>query len=120
MPEAIVTRILRLAGYAAYAHEVDESSSRLTLWVRQEAAEPYYVCGGCGISIRDVHSWTERRVRDLPCPGGLGKSGWCSKSIGCAVHGAACAPSGCRSSRAKRPTRHAWRRRSRATVKRRR
>jgi len=30
------------------------------------AAEPYYVCGGCGISIREVHSWTERRLRDLP------------------------------------------------------
>lgn len=66
MPEAIVTRILRLTGYEAYAHEVDESTSRLTLWVRQAAPEPYYACGGCGISIRDVHSWTERRVRDLP------------------------------------------------------
>jgi len=22
--------------------------------------------GGCGISVREVHSWTERRVRDLP------------------------------------------------------
>jgi transposase len=66
MPEAIVTRLLRLAGYEAYAHEVDEPTSRLTLWVRQAAKEPYYACGGCGISIRDVHSWTERRVRDLP------------------------------------------------------
>ena len=66
MPEAIVTRLLRLAGYEAYAHEVDEPTSRLTLWVRQAAREPYYACGGCGISIRDVHSWTERRVRDLP------------------------------------------------------
>src|SRR5712692_11506569 len=66
MPEAIVTRLLRLIGYEAYAHELDETTSRLTLWVRQGAAEPYYTCGGCGISIRDVHSWTERRVRDLP------------------------------------------------------
>ncbi len=66
MPEAIVTRLLRLAGYAAYAHEFDEATSRLTLWVRQAAREPYYACGGCGISVRDVHSWTERRVRDLP------------------------------------------------------
>ncbi len=66
MPEAIVTRLLRLAGYAAYAHEFDEATSRLTLWVRQAAGEPYYACGGCGISVRDVHSWTERRVRDLP------------------------------------------------------
>jgi transposase len=66
MPEAIVTRILRLAGYAVYAHEVEETTSQLTLWVRQKADEPYYACGGCGISIRDVHSWNERRVRDLP------------------------------------------------------
>jgi len=66
MPEAIVTRLLRLAGYETYAHEVDEPTSRLTLWVRQVADEPFYVCGGCGISIRDVHSWRERRVRDLP------------------------------------------------------
>jgi transposase len=66
MPEAIVTRILRLAGYGVYAHEVEETASKLILWVRQAAAEPYYACGGCGISIRDVHSWSERRVRDLP------------------------------------------------------
>ena len=66
MPEAIVTRLLPLAGYAVYAHALEETTSRLTLWVRQAAAEPYYACGGCGISIRDVHSWTERRVRDLP------------------------------------------------------
>lgn len=66
MPEAIVTRILRLAGYVVYAHAVEETASKLILWVRQAAAEPYYACGGCGISIRDVHSWTERRVRDLP------------------------------------------------------
>ena len=66
MPEAIVTRILRLAGYAVYAHEVEETTNRLRLWVRQMADEPYYACGGCGISIRDVHSWSERRVRDLP------------------------------------------------------
>ena len=42
MPEAIVTRILRLTGYEAYAHEMDETTSRLTLWVRQAAKEPYY------------------------------------------------------------------------------
>ena len=28
--------------------------------------EPYYICGGCGISVREIHSWTERRIRDLP------------------------------------------------------
>ena len=52
MPEAIVTRILRLAGYTVYAHEVEEAANTLTLWVRQATDEPYYVCGGCGISIR--------------------------------------------------------------------
>ncbi|MDR7423626.1 MAG: thermonuclease family protein [Armatimonadota bacterium] len=36
------------------------------LWIRQTAPEPYYVCGGCGSSVRDVPSWTERRIRDLP------------------------------------------------------
>jgi len=68
MPEAIVTRLLRLTGYGVYTHEFDETTSRLTLWVRQVAAAPYYVCGGCGISVsaREVYSWSERRVRDLP------------------------------------------------------
>jgi len=66
MPEAIVTRILRLTGYGVYAHELEETAGTLTLWVRQTTAEPYFVCGGCGISVRDVHSWTERRLRDLP------------------------------------------------------
>src|SRR3989442_10062017 len=66
MPEAIVSRILRLPGYGVYACEADETAGTLWVWVRQTAPEPYYVCGGCGISVRDVHSWTERRVRDLP------------------------------------------------------
>ena len=44
MPEAIVTRILRLAGYAVYAYEMDETASTLTLWVRQAATDPYYAC----------------------------------------------------------------------------
>jgi transposase len=66
MPEEIVSRILRLPGYGVYACEADEAVGTLSLWVRQTAPEPYYVCGGCGISVRDVHSWTERRLRDLP------------------------------------------------------
>ena len=66
MPEAIGSRILHLPGYGGYACEADETTGTLWLWVRQPAPEPYYVCGGCGISVRDVHSWTERRVRDLP------------------------------------------------------
>ena len=64
MPEAIVSRILRLPGYGVYAYEADESAGTLWLWVRQVAPEPYYVCGGCGISVRDVHSWTERRSEE--------------------------------------------------------
>src|SRR2546425_10385124 len=66
MPEAIVTRILRLPGYGVYAWEADEETNTLTLAIRQTAQEPYYVCGGCGIAGRYVHSWTERRIRDLP------------------------------------------------------
>lgn len=66
MPETIVTRILRLPGYGVYAWDADATTGTLTLWVRQTAREPFYVCGGCGISVRDVHSWTERRLRDLP------------------------------------------------------
>jgi transposase len=65
MPEAIGSRILHLPGYGGYACEADETTGTLWLWVRQPAPEPYDG-GGCGISVRDVHSWTERRVRDLP------------------------------------------------------
>src|SRR6266566_2593091 len=66
MPEEIVTRVLCLPGYGIYAAEADEAANTLTLWIRQTAGEPYYVCGGCGISVREIHSWTERRIRDLP------------------------------------------------------
>ena len=106
MPEAIVTRLLRLAGYTVYAHALEETTSRLTLWVRQAAAEPYYACGGCGISIRDVHSWTERRVRDLP---------WGTWQVWLVleVHRVRCPRCGVRTERlpfltGKPPTRRAW------------
>src|SRR5216683_3249456 len=66
MPEKIVSRILRLPGYGIYAWETDEAANTLTLSIRQTAGEPYYICGGCGISRREIHSWTERRIRDLP------------------------------------------------------
>jgi len=66
MPEEIVSRILRLPGYGIYAWETDEAANTLTLSIRQTAREPDYVCGGCGISVREIHSWTERRLRDLP------------------------------------------------------
>jgi transposase len=66
MPEAIVSRILRLPGYGVSTWTADEARSTLTLWVRQTARTPYYACGGCGISVREVHSWRERRLRDLP------------------------------------------------------
>ena len=65
MPEAIVARILRLPGYGVYAWEVEDAASILRLWVRQ-TGEPAYLCGGCGRTERAIHSWTERRVRDLP------------------------------------------------------
>jgi transposase len=65
MPEGIVSRILRLPGYGVAGWETDEAANTLTLSIQQTAREPYYVCGGCGISVREVHSWTERRLRDL-------------------------------------------------------
>ena len=49
-----------------YAWEAEETTGTLRLWIRQTAAESYPICGGCGISVRDVHSWTERAIRDLP------------------------------------------------------
>src|SRR6266581_3968071 len=66
MPEESVSRILRLPGYGVAGWEADEAANTLTLSIRQTAGEPYYVCGGCGISVREIHSWTERRLRDLP------------------------------------------------------
>src|SRR6266568_5054287 len=66
MPEEIVSRILRLPGYGIYGWDADEAANTLTLSIRQTAAVPYYICGGCGISVREIHSWTERRIRDLP------------------------------------------------------
>lgn len=66
MPEEIVARILRLPGYGICGWDIDEGANTLTLSIRQTAAEPSYVCGGCGISVREIHSWTERRLRDLP------------------------------------------------------
>jgi transposase len=66
MPEEIVSRILRLPGYGIAGWELDEGAHTLTLSIRQTAEEPYYVCGGCGVSVRQIHSWTERRLRDLP------------------------------------------------------
>ena len=66
MPDEIVTRILRLPGYGIYQWEADEAVNTLTLWIHQTAPHPSYVCGSCGRSVRETHSWTERRLRDLP------------------------------------------------------
>jgi transposase len=66
MPEEIVARILRLPGYGVYAWDTDEAANTLTLSIRQTGLAPAYICGGCGISRHEVHSGTERRVRDLP------------------------------------------------------
>ena len=66
MPEEIVARILRLPGYGVYAWDADETASTLTLSIRQTGRAPAYSCGSCGISRHEVHSWTERRIRDLP------------------------------------------------------
>lgn len=66
MPEPIVHRILQLPGYEVFRAEFDEVKGAVTLWLRQTAREPYYICAGCGIGTRDLHSVSERRVRDLP------------------------------------------------------
>ncbi len=68
MPEEIVARLLRLPGYGVYRTEVEEATTTLRLWVRAlEPAAPY-TCGGCegAVEAAAVHSWTERRLRDLP------------------------------------------------------
>src|SRR2546426_693452 len=66
MPEEIVSRVPRLPGYRVYAAEPEDATSILRLWIRPTTPEPAYVCGGCGQGGRDVHSWSERQVRDLP------------------------------------------------------
>jgi transposase len=66
MPDDIVRRVLRLVGYTTYQFEFQESSSTLTIWVRQASSRPFYSCSGCGIGSERVHSARERRVRDLP------------------------------------------------------
>src|SRR3989442_13904146 len=75
MPKEIVARILRLPGYEVTTWQADDELGRFTLWVRQPGGAPAYLCGGCGGTRRDVHSWRERRGGDLPggtWQGGLG------------------------------------------------
>jgi transposase len=66
VPDKIVDRILRLPGYGVYQAVFDEEISTATLWVRQTAREPLFTCSGCGVGVREVHDFSERRVRDLP------------------------------------------------------
>lgn len=66
MPEEILGRILRLAGYGVWRWELDEEASILQLWIRQAGRNPSYTCSGCGIECRSVHDARERAVRDLP------------------------------------------------------
>jgi hypothetical protein len=77
MPEEIVSRILRLPGYRVYASEAEDASSILRLWVRPTAAEPAYVCGGCGQAGRDVHVGLNGG-RGI-CRGAPGRCGSCWK-----------------------------------------
>jgi transposase len=67
MPEDIVGRIVRLAGYGTYRHRFDEERSELWVWMRQVGSTPSFTCSGCGIGVGldFVHSVKERRVRDL-------------------------------------------------------
>jgi transposase len=66
MPEDIVRRVLRLPGYKVVQHRFEEEASTLTLWVRKAGSAPAFLCGGCGVGKRQVHSVRERQVRDLP------------------------------------------------------
>lgn len=66
MPTDIIGRILHLPGYGVYESEFDESTQTMTLSVRQVGAYPGYTCSGCGIEVGVVHSYRQRRVRDLP------------------------------------------------------
>ena len=66
MPEQIIRRILRLEGYEIFDHVFDEAALRLTMWVRQNPKDPFHTCGGCGVGVRQLHSFRERWVRDLP------------------------------------------------------
>lgn len=65
-PEAVLGRILHLLGYVAYGCEFEESKGRLILRVRQDGRDPFRVCSGCGISVKETVDYRERRVRDLP------------------------------------------------------
>lgn len=67
MPEEILRRILHQPGYYVYRTEFAEESMTATLWVRQDATDPRYACGGCGIGVSATHGAPrERWVRDLP------------------------------------------------------
>src|SRR5439155_347680 len=81
MPEAIVSRILRLPGYGVYACEADETAGTLWVWVRQTAPEPYYVCGG-GAGSRSGTSTAGRSGGSGICPGVLGGAGTQTRDAG--------------------------------------
>jgi len=74
MPEAIVTRILRLSGYRVYQHVFDEAAQTVTCWVRPVATRPYCCCPGCGSAPK--RRWETRRSVGCGSPLGPGRSGW--------------------------------------------
>ncbi len=65
-PEAIPGRILGLTGYVAYAYGFEDSTRDLTIRVRQDRRNRYYICSGCGISVAETVDVKERTVRDVP------------------------------------------------------
>ena len=56
MPAEIGSRILRLPGYGIYGWDMEEATNTLTLSIRQTVGEPSYICGGCGRSVREIHT----------------------------------------------------------------
>ena len=65
MPEAIVTRILRLPGYGVYQHVFDEAAQTVTCWVRPTAPTPYYCCP----ELWDQHPGHGGESHGAPGPG---------------------------------------------------
>lgn len=61
------TRILGWPNYRVWRSEIDETTRRLTLWVRCKSGNRVLVCSGCGRRASETAAVYEREARDLPC-----------------------------------------------------